>query len=567
MSEAPVSGDAVDGGAGQGPGGLDGSGDATDTASLTRNSLAMASGTIVSRVLGMVRVVLQASALGTVAMAANAWDTANTLPNIIHTLLAGGVLNAILVPQIAKAGRHADGGRDYVDRLLTLSLTALAGATVVFTLLAAPLVWIYGADLPGDARHLGTVFALICMPQVFFYGLYTLLGQVLNARNQFASFMWAPALANIVAIGGFGVFLATQQRVAPVEEWTPTMIWLVAGSATVGVAIQALVLIWPLYRKGFRYRPRWGFRGVGLRSASRVAIWTFGAVVVSQLAFVVASNVLNFAAARGGAGRAAYSTALLLFMLPHSLVTVSLITALFPRMSRAAVAGRIADVRADVRHGLRLTGVATVPITIAGIILARPMSTTIFSTLARLDRSSALAVGDVLIAMMTALIPFGLFFLVQRAYYAFEDARTPFWFQVVISGVATAGNVVVLLLVAPRWMAVGAGAALSLGNVIGSVASFVWLRRRLGGLPVYDVVRTYVRLTLASVVAAVVTLLIIFGLDHVLTGKLLAFVVLAVGGGAFLLVYVVVARRLRVGEIDEILAPLSRRLRGALGRS
>ncbi|HET8600521.1 MAG TPA: murein biosynthesis integral membrane protein MurJ, partial [Segeticoccus sp.] len=539
MSEAPVSGDTISGGSvGPAGSGGDATGGATDTtadtASLTRNSLAMASGTIVSRVLGMVRVVLQASALGTVAMAANAWDIANTLPNIIHTLLAGGVLNAILVPQIAKASRHADGGKDYVDRLLTLSLTALAAATVVFTLLAAPLVYIYGPDLPGNAQHLGTVFALICMPQVFFYGLYTLLGQVLNARNQFASFMWAPVLANVVAIGGFGIFLATQERVAPVDQWTPTMIWLVAGSATIGVALQAAVLVWPLWRKGFRYRPRWGFRGVGLRSASRVAIWTFGAVVVSQLAFVMASKVLAAAADEHGAGRAAYSTALLLFMLPHSLVTVSLITALFPRMSRAAVSGRLREVRTDVRHGLRLTGVATVPITIAGIILARPMSTTIFSSLAHLDESSALAVGDILIAMMTALIPFGLFFLVQRVYYAFEDAKTPFWFQVIISGIATIANVIVLFTVPARWMAVGAGAALSLGNVVGSVASFVWMRRRLGGLRVYDVVRTYVRLTLASVLAAVVTLAIIFGLDHVLAGKLLAFTILVLGGGAFL---------------------------------
>jgi putative peptidoglycan lipid II flippase len=540
----------------------------SDTASLTRNSMAMASGTIVSRVLGMLRVVLQTSALGAVAVAANAWDTANTLPNIMYTLMAGGVLNAVLVPQITKASSHADGGRDYVDRLLTLAITGMAVLTVVFTFGAGLLVRLYSTASDQAFINLGTAFALICMPQVFFYGLYTLLGQVLNARNQFAAYMWAPALANVVAIGGLAVFLATQRHAAPVQDWTPGMVWLVAGSATVGVAVQAVVLVVPLWRKGFRYRPRWGFRGVGLRSASRVAVWTFAAVVVSQLGFVVTSNVLNYAADHGdSAGRAAYSTALLLFMLPHSLITVSLITALFTRMSRAAHRNAIGDVRSDVRHGLRLTGVATVPITIGGFVLAVPLATTVFTALARRPPTEALAIGHIMMAMMLGLIPFGLFFLVQRVYYAFEDARTPFYFQSVITGIATVLNLFVLWLVPAQWMAGGAGAALAAGNLVGSVIGFAWMRRRLGGMPIAEVVRTYVRLGVASLVAAGVTLGVRAGAHLVLDGVPYALATLFMGGAVFVLVYTVLARRMRVTEIDEVLAPLTSRARRLLHRA
>src|SRR5674476_721225 len=183
----------------------------------------------------------------------DAWDVANTLPNIIYLLLAGGVLNAVLVPQITKAASHVDGGRDYVDRLLTVAIAGIAVVAFVFTVAAGLLVELYSSSKwTADVRSLSTAFALICMPQIFFYGLYTLLGQVLNARNRFAAYMWAPALANLVAIAGLSYFLLNYPHRAEVAGWTSPMIWVLAGSATAGVAAQALVLVVPLWRSGFR---------------------------------------------------------------------------------------------------------------------------------------------------------------------------------------------------------------------------------------------------------------------------------------------------------------------------
>ena len=248
--------------------------------SLARSTAGMAAGTIASRVLGMVRAGMQLAVVGT-GLSGDAWDVANTLPNIIYLLLAGGVLNAVLVPQITRAAGHADGGREYIDRLLTLAITAIAIVAVVFTLTAGLLVRLYSSPTwDPDLRALSTAFALVCMPQIFFYGLYTLLGQVLNARSRFAAYMWAPVVANIVAIGGMAYFLSQYPHQAGFASWTSPMVWVLAGSATAGVAAQAFVLIVPLWRSGFRFTPRWRFRGVGLRSASTVALWTFAALAV-----------------------------------------------------------------------------------------------------------------------------------------------------------------------------------------------------------------------------------------------------------------------------------------------
>jgi len=528
----------------------------------------MAAGTIASRILGVVRASMVLAVVGALA-AGDAWDVANTLPNIVYLLLAGGVINAVLVPQITRAASHADGGREYVDRLLTVSIIALAVITVVFTLGAGLLVQLYSSSTwKADTRSLSIAFAFICMPQIFFYGLYTLLGNVLNARNHFAAYMWAPVVANIVAIGGMAFFLVAYPQQAKPLSWTSPMIWVLAGSATAGIAAQALVLIVPLWRSGFRYTPRWGFRGVGLRTASTVALWAFAALGVSTVGFIITSQVTTYAGQAGVTakmvvpGKISYSNAFLIFMLPHSLVTVSLVTALFTRMSRAAGAGSLDDVRADVDTGMRLTAVATVPATVGAFVLG-------FAATATLYYGNSVAetrgIATVMMAMMVGLVPFGILFLIQRTFYAFEDAKTPFKLTVVVTVIATLANLASLLLPL-RWIVVGVGAGQALSNLAGMLVGLMLVRRRLNGLPLYDVTRTYVRLGVASLVAGAAAFLVQLGLGQVVEGRLQSPAGLVVGGLVFAGTYLVVARRMRVREVDDLVGPVLRRARMALPR-
>ena len=535
-------------------------------ASLARSTAGMAAGTVASRVLGVVRAAMQLAVVGTL-LTGDAWDVANTLPNIIYLLLAGGVINAVLVPQITRAAGHADGGREYVDRLLTVAILAIAVVAVVFTLVAGLLVRLYSSPTwTPDVRSLSTAFALICMPQIFFYGLYTLLGQVLNARNHFAAYMWAPVMANIVAIAGMGYFLLTYPHQADVASWTSPMVWVLAGSATAGVAAQALVLVAPLWLSGFRFRPRWGLRGVGLRSASTVALWTFAALGVSTLGFIITSQVLTYAGKAGNVagldvpGKISYSNAFLIFMLPHSLVTVSLVTALFTRMSRAALVGDLGEVRADVHKGLRLTAVATVPATVGAFVLGFAATATLYPFN---SEASTRGIAEVMMAMMVGLVPFGAFYLLQRVFYAFEDGKTPFRMQIVVTVVATIANFASLLLPL-RWIAVGVGAGQALSSVAGMVVGLGLARRRLHVLPMGEVIRTYVRLGVASVVAAAAAYVVQLGVGQVVEGKLFSPVALVVGGLVFAGIYVVVARRMRVREIDDLVGPVVERARRAL---
>lgn len=535
------------------------SADASGRRGIARASALMAAGTLVSRVLGFLRGSLQIAALGATTDAANAWSTANTLPNIIYLLLAGGVINAVLVPQITKALRHEDGGKGYTDRLLTLAFTIITALTVV-CVLAAPLLYrLY--DLSGsEARvDLGVSFALICLPQIFFYGMYALLGQVLNARGRFGAYMWAPALANVVAIAGLTYFLIAMPHEAPLSEWNTSMIWTLAGSATLGIVLQAVCLIPVLAKDGYRFTPNFRWRGVGLRATSKIALWAFAAVVLQQLGLIITTNVLN-TQPKGDPGKAAQEYAYLFFMLPHSLLTVSLVTALFTRMSTSANVHNHALVRRDMREGLRLIGVATIPCTVGGILLIGPLVTLPYGS------ASVWAIGSILVPMLLGLTVYGLCVMVQRAFYAYEDAVTPFRMQLITSTIAAVITLSCLLL-PDRLVGVGIGLSLTLSNAAQGIIGLRWLQQRTGRIMIGDIVRTYVRLLVAALLAALVAGVIVLagsflGLDE----RLGSLVVLLTAGPVFLVVYVWCARRMRVSEVEELVAPVLRRLPGRARR-
>jgi putative peptidoglycan lipid II flippase len=541
--------------------------------SLARNSALMALGTVVSRLLGFVRTSTLTGVVG-IGLAADTFDVANTLPNQFYLLLAGGVLNAVLVPQITKAATHDDGGHEFVNRLLTISFAIIAGATVLVTALAPVLVRLFSQGWNEEALGLATAFAFICLPQVLLYGVYTLLGQVLNARGHFAAYMWAPAVANVVAIAGLVVFRFAFGKQVPIGEWTPSMIWLLAGTATLGVAAQALVLVIPLRRIGFRYRPVWGVRGYGLGSASRVALWTFAAIGVSQLGFIVTSKVMTRAgdllhrAGEVGAGKAAYGVAFLLFMLPHSLITLSLVTALFTRMSQAAHAGRTSEIVDDVARGLKMPAVVLLPATVAAVLLGAPAVRVAFPGNSPEEAS---AIAGVMIAMMLGILPFGWLYLVQRVYYAYEDAKTPFYLQVVVTVVATVANLVAAV-VPPERTGVVVGLGQTVSNTVAAVLGLWLLRRVLGSLHLRSTTQLYVRVAIASVVAAVPTALVVWLLHQVLPQDADAnltwassLVVVVVGLAVLFPVALVVAHALRVREVAVLLDPVVRRVRARRG--
>ncbi|MEY3316850.1 MAG: murein biosynthesis integral rane protein MurJ, partial [Actinomycetota bacterium] len=353
--------------------------------SILRSSLIMASGTVMSRFLGILRAILLAATIGVTTNAADAFGVANQLPNNVYAIIVGGVLNAVLVPQIVRARTHLDGGNAYIDRLLTIAIVTFGSITVLTTVSAPLLVSLYTSGWDADQLALATAFAYWCLPQLFFYGLYSLLGEVLNAKSKFGPYMWAPVLNNIVAIIGMAAFVwqfgfdpTGQQSVA---DWTQQQISWLAGSATLGVASQALILLVFWKKMGLTFKFNFSWRGVGLGPAMKAASWTLGMLIVTQIGGIVQTAVAS-SSIQGRdqlvesnvaiASVAAMSIAWLIFMLPHSVATVSIATAYFTRMSEHAMDKNFDELKKDLVEGLRTIAMISVLATTALIVLAYP---------------------------------------------------------------------------------------------------------------------------------------------------------------------------------------------------
>lgn len=528
-----------------------------------RSSRAMAAGTVTSRFTGMLREPVVGAALGT-GLLGDAYGLANVVPNILYILLVGGVLNAVFVPQLVRhMADDADGGDGYADRLLTAVCLVLLAVTVAAIAAAPLIVRVYAQGATPDQLHVATVLARYCLAQIFFYGLFTMYQQVLNSRGSFVAAMYAPVINNVIVVGVFAWFMISAGTHHTVADLSPGELRLLGIGTTAGVAAQALVLLPAAARTGYRLTIRRDLRGHGLGRAWLLARWTIAFVLINQLTYVLVTRLATGANAGGvngtGVGFSVYSKAGLLFILPHSVVTVSIVTALLPRMSRAAHDGRRADVGHDIGSGVRSASALVLPAAAAFIALG-PYVADVLYRWGSTNAYEAHAIGVTLQAMSVGLVPFTIYYVLLRGFYAFEDTRTPFRINVVLN-VFNASLAWTLYHLAPRHLQVAAlGLAFGVAFTLTTFVAWRQLSQRLGGLDTYRTVRALVRLTEASVVAWVPAAFAAHGVTRALGwGHSGAFAGLAVGllvGGV---IFVPLSARLRVPEVAQVLEPLLRR--------
>lgn len=538
----------------------------------------MASGTMVSRVLGFVRTALLAVAIGSNANVADIFEKANVIPNIIFMLLAGGIFNVVLVPQLIKASRAADKGSDYTSRLITLTIVVMAAFTVLLTLGAGPIITVLTKGWSPAAIELGTAFAYWCLPQVFFYGVYAVVGQALNAHGRFGSYMWAPVANNIVQIVVIILFMASfganGSNPHTVGNWTTGQtIWL-AGGSTLGIAIQAIVLFIPLARSGLRIRPKFNWRGMGLRHVGKLATWTLVSMTVGNVASLVyarlvsstvgARDSLHGAGAAAIPGEQALNAMQLVTVLPHSIFALSLATVLFNELSRAFADGHPEKVAPTLSLGLRTTAIPVVFATVAFIVLAGQLGR-LFAGSGEYANVAGAAIGQLL--LLTALgLPFkSVHFFLIRVFFAEEDTKTPMVIQTAIAviGVAMAYGLAALL--PATKIALGIALLFGLTNIASAVLAHVLVVRRYGDYGTREVLDSYIRIGWFSVVSGAAGTVVLWGMGGFTNGFawqsiMAALVTIAVVGSIMAIVFLLLLKAARVPELENFMGPVARRI-------
>lgn len=541
------------------------------------NSAVMAAGTIVSRASGFLRSTLLAAALG-VGLHADIFNIANTVPNMLYILLAGGLFNAVLVPQLVRAMKNdADAGAAYIDRVITLAALFLAVVTVALVA-AAPLVMgvllnsDYADPAMAEQRQSAIDFARFCLPQVFFYGMFVLLGQVLNARGRFGPMMWAPIANNVIAVVVLIVYLVAFGAATAAEKdgpFTPGQEAVLGIGSTLGIAMQFLILVPYLRSAGVRFRPRFDFRGAGLGHTLRLGVWTVLFVIVNQLAYVVVVRLGSGGTAsdQDGTGITVYSNTMLAVMVPHSVITVSLATAILPRLSAAAADADLGALARTLGATMRTALVVIVPFAALLPAIALPLAHVLWGYGAAAADYPVFEQPMMLFGL--GICAFTVHYLVLRAYYALERNRTVFFIQCAVAATNIAGAITLVGLVDPAHTASALIVAYTCAYAVGAAVSGVVLLRMLGRDRAgwgHATLGFLARLLPACVLVAAVslTLRVVVG-DTIAAlvgeaGPLGAAVEAALIGGVTVAVFVAAAPVLRLHEVTAVTDTVFRRL-------
>ena len=533
--------------------------------SVLKSSAIMAVGTIFSRITGLGRNLLLVAALGT-AIIGDTFQVANTIPTVVYILVAGGALNAVFVPQIVSEMKKPDGGNAFVSQLATATFTILAIATAIGVLAAPLVVRLYAAKFGGSGLEtefeLTVLFTRYCLPQILFLGLFTLFGQIANARGSFGPMMWAPILNNLVVIGvliGF-IAIAPNAQDGVISTSAKTLLGL---GTTFGAFVQAAILIPVIVKSGVRLRPNFHWSSLG--KSAHLAKWTMIFVLINQAGFVVIVNLATAASVRAkesgidvGVGFTPYQNAHFIFLLPHSIIAVSLVTALLPRISRLAADTQISNVRDEIQQTLLNLYSLIIPAAFAMLFLGQPIAHLIFAGSNSADASQ---IGMILSGFALGLIPFCSSYVMLRGFYAFEDTKTPAAITLLMNIVTILCATISYFVLPIRFITVGIAVSFGIGYLSSSLLARFLLSKRIGLLSLR---KELLSILLISFIAFAPGLLISSQLESLLNSgapnALTSLLTLVVAGAIALPIFLGIGYALKVSSILAVAASLKKKL-------
>jgi len=533
---------------------------------LLHSSTLMAAGTITSRITGMIKTIALVAAVGT-GVFADTYYNANILPTIIYTLFIGGAINAVFVPQLVRHMQDdGDGGQAYAQRLFTAVAVLLLVLTVAAVVLAPWVMRLYSSGWSAQDLAVGTAFARFMLPQIFFFGLFTVMAQILNSRGSFGAPMFAPVVNNLVVIVSAIAFLVVAGTATTTHTVTSGQIALLGIGTSLGTIAQVVVLVPFIRRTGVSLRPRKDLKGHGLGKAWSLARWTIGLVLVNQvgtLLIVRLATSINVSHPGVDAGSNVYGNAYTVFILPQSVITVSIVTALLPQLSRLAHDAAWSQVRERVSWALRTSTAAIVPAAAVLVAFGPAIGLLLFGY-GSSGTEGAEQIGRTTAMFALGLPAFSAYYTLLRGYYALEDTRSPTVNAVGLNLINVVVAYALVPIVPPRWQVPMLGLAYAVSYWVAIIPLYLRLRRRLGGLETYLVIRTFVRVLVATTISVAVAVAVYLGVRTAIAqprgtiwvAALALFAAVALGGT----LYLWLAQRLRVRE----LTPLVRVVRRAL---
>jgi putative peptidoglycan lipid II flippase len=491
-----------------------------------------------------------AALLGT-AILGDTYNVANTMPNILYNLLVGGALTAVFVPQIVRSLRDSDQGSAFISRLFTVTVTFLLTITVFGILLAPQLVNIYAPEYAGSKEFDITVTLMrYCLPQIFFLGLFALLGQIANAKDRFGPMMWAPVVNNLLAIALFYFLLVSRDDFSVASIASQDLLWLGLGT-TAGYLAQAVILFPVVIKSGVKLSFRFDWANSQIIKSFKLATWSFAYAIISQLSYLVTINIATSAAVKSaaqgistGVGYTPYANAYLILILPHSIITVSIVTALLPKLSNLVIDKKYQAVSDSIFLTMRLLGIFIIPAAILFLYFGDVIAKVLYFGIPHQDANY---LGLTLSAFALGLIPVSINLVLLRGLNAFENLKSQVIGNLIMNIISVILSLIATSYLEPKWVTVGLALIFTVHYFIGTGISFILIKKHGVQIPVLSLISFYVKIIFIFVISVAP----IWLLRYSISGRNLTYLLLVLFTSAIF--YLLLLKVLKITEVTTLL--------------
>jgi putative peptidoglycan lipid II flippase len=432
-----------------------------------------------------------------------------------------------------------------------VTVTFLLLLTVIGIVFAPVIVNLYAPEFSNRPEFDITVtFMRYCLPQIFFLGLFALLGQIANAKGKFGPMMWAPVINNLIAILLFSWFLVNRQDLSLGNISETDITWLGLGT-TAGYLAQALILLPVVIKSGVKLTLRFDWHNSQIIKSFRLASWSFLYAMISQVSYLVTVSIATSAAVKTqvlgdstGVGFTPYSNAYLILILPHSIVTVSVVTALLPRLSNYVIDKKHDELTNSLVKAIRLIGIFTVPAALIFLAFGQLVANTLYFGI---SNSDANYLGLTLSAFALGLIPVSINLVLLRGLNAFENLKSQVIGNLIMNLISIALSYLVASWFEPKWVTIGLAGIFTIHYFIGAGISFYLIRRHQVRLPLLSISLYYLRLILIfTLVLAPIWLL----RGEIPGGNLVSLLLVTSVSAVF---YLFIAKLLKISEVTDLL--------------
>ncbi len=503
------------------------------------NALAMASGTLVSRLTGLLRLLTLAYALG-IGPFSDSFNLANNTPNIIYDLLLGGIISASILPvfvgHLAKDNERS--AWDSISSIFSIGLVLLVAGTVVFEFAAPAIIHLYlivnHAQIAVQQQRVATLLLRYFAPQLLFYGLIALLTAILNARSVFAPPAYAPVVNNLVAIFVFLMFSIVKRSLdlGTVHAFSIPILLLGIGTSA-GVALQFLFLLPSLKKAGAKISFHPDIRNPAIHEIWAISGWTIGFVIANQIALFW---ILAIADSSTPGTVSAYTYGYIFFQLPYGIASYSIMAAIMPDLARSFSQGQIQRYKKRLGIALRSSVTIMIPAAFAYLAIARPILTLLLDHGAVNPHGVALTTSA-LDGLAVGLPGFAGYLAVVQAYQSIKRTRIVFVLYLIENGL----NIILAVLLHLRYGVFGLAISLSIAYSVAFVVGLATLLRNQLSPDLWEILRPWIN-SLAASVAMYAALRILISRIGISTGLHLLFEVILeviVGGIVFAVVTIV----------------------------